>query len=96
MLTAFAIPEALYYYLNPLHIWLVLGIVAQMSLLELILRGRSRRRGEAAKGSSLPILAILVISLFLVVFLYAWGRGENVFSYYLEYYRVIFGAGVGI
>jgi hypothetical protein len=31
-----------------------------------------------------------------VIILYAWGRGENVFSFYLEMYRTIFGPGVGI
>ncbi len=96
MLTAFTVSEAFYYYLNPLHVWLVLGTIAQISLMELICRSLAKRRGEAKKAFSLPVFAILVVSIFLVIVLYAWGRGENVFSFYLDMYREIFGPGIGV
>ena len=55
-----------------------------------------RIEGDVKKGFSLPVLATLVVSVFLVIALYAWGRGENVFSFYLEMYREIFGPGIGV
>jgi hypothetical protein len=96
MLTAFATPEALYYYINPLHVWLILGTIAQISLMELICRSVAKRRGDVKKGFSLPVFVTLFVSIFLVISLYAWGRGENVFSFYLEMYREIFGPGIGV
>ena len=40
--------------------------------------------------------AIFIASLFLVVSLYAWGEGENVYVIFLEGYRDFFGAGTGV
>lgn len=96
MLTSFAVTESLYFSLNPLVIWLVLGIIAQMGLLEIICRWRLKRKGEEIRVFNFPAILAFSLGLFLVVILYAWGRGENVFSFYLEMYRTIFGAGVGI
>jgi hypothetical protein len=67
-----------------------------MSVLELILRSIRKRRGEKIRVLSVPVVATLVISLALVVGLYAWGRGESVFSYYLVIYKKLFGPGVGL
>ena len=41
-------------------------------------------------------LAVLLISLSLVVSLYAWGEGENVYVMFLEGYRAFFGPGTGV
>jgi hypothetical protein len=40
--------------------------------------------------------AVLLISLALVVSLYAWGEGENVYVMFLKGYRVFFGPGIGV
>lgn len=94
--TAFTVTESLYYYVNPLNIWLALFIVAEISFMELLLRRGRKRRGENVRVFSAPVVAALVISLGLVVGLYAWGRGENIFSYYLVIYKKLFGPGVGL
>jgi len=96
MLTSFSITESLYFSLNPLVIWLILGIIAQMGLLEIICRWRQKKGGDDIKVFSFPAFMAFFIGLSLVIILYAWGRGENVFSFYLEMYRMFFGAGVGI
>ncbi|MBN1573688.1 MAG: hypothetical protein JW984_10885 [Deltaproteobacteria bacterium] len=96
MFTSFSITESLYFAANPLVVWLVLGTITQMGLLEIILRWRLKRRGEKVKVFNIPAILAFALGLFLVIVLYAWGRGENVFSFYLEMYRAIFGAGVGI
>jgi len=96
MLAAFTVGESLYFYLNPLNIWLILLLMAEMAFLEIAMRKRSSRRGEDVKAFSIPVLAVGVLAILLVVALYAWGRGENIFSYYLEVYRMLFGPGVGL
>jgi hypothetical protein len=96
MLAAFTVGESLYFYLNPLNIWLVLLLTAEMAFLELIMRRRSARRGEDVRVFSIPVFAVGVLAVCLVVALYAWGRGENIFSYYLEVYRMLFGPGAGL
>lgn len=96
MLTSFALSESLYFALNPLVIWLVLGIIAQMGLIEIICRWRLKKRGEEVRVFNVPAVLAFALGLSLVIILYAWGRGENVFSFYLEMYRAIFGPGVGI
>jgi len=96
MLTSFSITESLYFSLNPLVIWLILGIITQMGLLEIICRWRQKKGGVDVKAFSLPAFMAFFVGLSLAILLYVWGRGENVFSFYLEMYRVLFGAGVGI
>ncbi|MBN2224702.1 MAG: hypothetical protein JW765_08535 [Deltaproteobacteria bacterium] len=96
MFGAFSLTESLYYYCNPLNIWLLLGIIAQMSIIEMILRHRRKKAGENIRVFSIPVVAAFVISMALVVGLYAWGRGENIFSSYLVFYKTLFGPGVGL
>ena len=96
MFGSFSLSECLYYYLNPLNIWLLLGIIAQMSVIEMILRYRRKKSGENIRVFSVPVVATFVISMSLVVGLFAWGSGESVFSYYLVIYKKLFGPGVGL
>lgn len=93
---SFSILECFYYYLNPLNAWLLLSVTAEMALAELLCRGRRRRRGEDVRVLHPATLAVLLISLSLVVSLYAWGEGENVYVMFLEGYRVFFGPGTGV
>ncbi len=76
MFASFSLSECLYYYLNPLNIWLVLGIIAQMSVIEMILRWRRKKRGEKIRVFTIPVVAAFVISIALVVGLYAWGKAR--------------------
>ncbi|MBN1881216.1 MAG: hypothetical protein JW885_03500 [Deltaproteobacteria bacterium] len=96
MLAAFTVTESLYFYLNPLNIWLILLLTAEMAFLEIGMRRGSARRGEDVKVFSLPVIAVGVLAVCLVFALYAWGRGENIFSYYLVVYRMLFGPGAGL
>ena len=96
MLAAFTVSESLYFYLNPLNIWLILLLTAEMAFLEIGMRRGRARRGEDVKAFSLPVIAVGVLALCLVFVLYAWGRGENIFSYYLVVYRMLFGPGAGL
>jgi len=91
LLVSFSFSESLYYYLNPLNIWLLCGLVAQMGIAELSCRYLLKRRGEAVRVVTFGPLSAVFIGLFLVITLFAWGQGENVYVLFLEGYRKIFG-----
>ena len=93
---SFSFFECLYYYLNPLAIWLLLGVTAEMGLAEILCRGWARRRGGDVRVLHPVAVGVLLVSLFLVVTLYAWGEGENAYVIFLEGYRVFFGPGTGV
>ena len=84
--------ECLYWYVNPLHIWLVCLVFMEMGIATLMARSILKRRGEEVKGSVAGPLAVTLGSLFLVVSLYAWGKGENIYVLFLEGYRLFFGS----
>ena len=96
LLVSFTFFESLYYYFNPLSIWLFCGVFAQMGLVEMICRKKLKNQGQEITAMHPAALAVFLVSLFLVVFLYAWGQGENIYVIFLEWFRNIFGAGVGI
>jgi hypothetical protein len=91
---SYSLAECLYYYLNPLNIWLVLGIVAEMGLMQMVCRWRAAAKGDETGAFSRGGLAAFVIGLFLVISLFAWGQGENAYVVFLSGYRHIFGSGL--
>jgi hypothetical protein len=93
---SFSLFESLYYYFNPLNVWLAFGVIAEMALAEMLCRGRVQRRGEPIRVMHPVPLALFLVSLFLVVALYAWGEGENMYVLFLEGYRFFFGSGTGV
>jgi hypothetical protein len=93
---SFSFFECLYYYLNPLNIWLLFGVFAEMALAEILCRARLKQRGETVRVLHPAALGVLGVSLFLAVSLYTWGEGENAYVIFLEGYRRLFGAGTGI
>lgn len=93
---SFSFFECVYYYANPLNVWLAFGVTAEMALAEMLCRQRRRSRGADIRVLHPAAVAVLLISLSLVVSLYVWGEGENVYAIFLEGYRVFFGAGTGV
>jgi len=88
--------ECLYYYLNPLNLWLLLLVVLEMAVATVVAqRLRSKRGAQKRVLTPAPIVTI-VVSLSLFVGLYAWGRGENIYVLFLSGYRGVFGAGVAV
>ena len=85
--------ECLYYYLNPLSIWLIILMVLEMWTATLLARFILRRRGETVRASRTGPWVVILLSLFFFVSLYAWGKGENVYVYFLKGYRLLFGSG---
>ena len=93
---SFSFLECVYYYLNPLNIWLACAVTAEMALVEMLCRQRRRRHGADVRVLHPTSVAVLLIALSLVISLYAWGEGENVYVLFLEGYRVFFGPGEGV
>lgn len=88
--------EALYWYCNPLNVWLVSLAVLEMGVATMIARRLLRRRGEDVRVVTPAPVLISIASLVFVISVYAWGKGENVYVLFLEGYRHLFGAGIGI
>jgi len=86
--------ESLYWYFNPLDIWLLSFVIMEMGLATLMVRNILKQRGEAVRVFTFgPVLTVLG-SLIFAVSVYAWGEGENVYVYFLEGYRLLFGYGL--
>lgn len=88
------IVECLYYYLNPLNIWLVSFMFVEMGLAALIIRPIQKRRGKAPVTGPAGAIAVMLVSLAVAISVYAWGKGENIYVLFLSGYRVLFGSGV--
>jgi len=93
---SFSFFECVYYYANPLNVWLVLAVAMEMALAEMLCRRRRKSRGTEIRVVHPAAAAVLLISLSLFVSLYLWGEGENVYALFLEGYRVFFGPGTGV
>lgn len=88
--------ECLYYYVNPLNLWLLLLVVLEMSVATLVARRLRSKRGERTRILTPAPVVTIVVSLSLFIGLYAWGRGENIYVLFLSGYRGLFGAGVAV
>lgn len=86
--------ECLYFYLNPLNIWLALFLVLEMGLAEIFCRRAASKKVPDIKILTPGVVAAVVVSFSLVVGLYAWGEGENLYVMFLAGYRHLFGSGV--
>lgn len=85
--------ECLYWYLNPLNIWLISLMVLEMGIATLIARSVLKRRGQQIKIITLAPVAVILGSLVFVISAYAWGKGENLYIIFLNGYRFFFGSG---
>ena len=86
--------ECLYWYFNPLSVWMVCLLAIEMGLGTILGRFLLKRRGQPIKVVSVgPILSILIGAIAFGG-IYAWGQGENLFSLYLDGYRLLFGSGI--
>ena len=94
LMISYSPAEAFYYYFNPLNLWLLLGIIAQMGAIEMFCRWRLRAAGESAKVITIGPLAAVAIGLFLAISLFLWGQGEGTYVIFLSGYREFFGAGI--
>ena len=86
--------ESLYWYFNPLSVWMVCLLAIEMGTGTLLGRVILKRHGQQIKVVSLAPVASMVIGALLFGGIFAWGQGENLFSIYLDGYRMFFGSGI--
>lgn len=91
---AHPIEQCLYWYLNPLNIWLLSLMTFEMGVATLIARAVQKRADSSiivfTRG---PVLTV-VGALAFVIAAYAWGKGENLYVFFLEGFRVLYGSGI--
>jgi hypothetical protein len=85
--------ESLYWYLNPLYIWLACLLAVETGLGTLLARYILARRGQPIQVITAAPIAAIVIGIAVFGGIFAWGQGENLFSIYLDGYRLLFGSG---
>ena len=86
--------ECLYWYINPLNVWLITLMILEMGIATLIARGVLKKSGRNIKVVTVGPMAVIIGSLIFVISVYAWGKGENVYVIFLSGYRLFFGSGV--
>lgn len=86
--------ESLYWYFNPLDLWLLSFVIMETGLATMVVRAILKQKGEDLRiFTTGPIITVLG-SLVFAVSIYAWGEGENVYVFFLEGYRLLFGYGL--
>lgn len=85
--------ESLYWYYNPLYIWITCLLAMHIGLGTMIARLFQKRQGQEVKVISILPLAFLFGGFLVFVGIFAWGQGENIYSLFLEGYRFIFNVG---
>jgi len=93
MMGAHPIVESLYWYLNPLSIWVICLLSVEMGVGTLIGRLILKRRGREIKIVTLGPIAAIIVGAAAFGGIFAWGQGENLYVLYLDVYRRIFGSG---
>jgi hypothetical protein len=88
------IAESLYWYFNPLSVWMVCLVAVEMGLGTLTGRYIMKHRGRAIRVVTFGPLAAIIIGGAVFGGIFAWGQGENLYSLYLDGYRLLFGSGM--
>jgi hypothetical protein len=86
--------ECLYWYLNPLNVWLISFMVLEAGLADIFCRFLMKKRGVAIRVANPRSLVTVFASLFFAISCYAWGKGENIYVIFLAGYRALFGSGL--
>jgi hypothetical protein len=69
-------------------------LAIEMGFGTLLGRAVLRHRGGSIKVVSITPIVVIFIGAIVFGGIYAWGQGENLFSLYLDGYRLIFGSGI--
>lgn len=91
---AHPIEQCLYWYLNPLNIWLLSLMIFEMGVATLIGRSLQKRADSSIIVFSRGPVVTIVGALAFVIAAYAWGKGENLYVLFLEGFRVLYGSGI--
>jgi uncharacterized membrane protein YjjP (DUF1212 family) len=87
------ISESLYWYFNPLYLWMICLLAVEIGIGTMIARYWLKRRGEPIKVITAGPVLVFVGGLTIFIAMFAWGQGENIYVLFLKGYRLIFGNG---
>jgi hypothetical protein len=91
---AHPIEQCLYWYLNPLNIWLLSLMILEMGVATLIGRSVLKRSDNSIVVFTRGPVMTIVGALAFVITAYAWGKGENLYVLFLGGFRVLYGSGI--
>jgi hypothetical protein len=92
----YTVPEALYYYLNPVNLLLMGAAVAEMGAAELLVRRRLKVDGSLSRVITVPAVAAIAIGIAWVAFMFLWDLGVHHFYIFQEGFKALFGFGSGL
>ncbi len=92
----YTVPEALYYYLNPVHLLLLGAVAAEMGTAEILVRRRLKRDGTVKRVFTVGAVAAVVLGLGWVAFMFIWDLGVHHFYIFQEGFKALFGFGGGL
>ncbi|MBN2225529.1 MAG: hypothetical protein JW765_12700 [Deltaproteobacteria bacterium] len=92
----YTVPEALFYYLNPVHLLLIGAVVAEMGAAELLIRRRLKRDGTVKRVLVPGAVSAVVIGLGWIAFMFIWDLGVHHFYIFQEGFKALFGFGGGL
>jgi hypothetical protein len=92
----YTLPEALYYYINPIHTLLIAAAVAEMGVADMLVRRRLRKEGAVPRALTFPAVTAVVLGAAWIVVMFAWGLGVHHFYIFQEGFKALFGYGAGL
>lgn len=94
--SVYAFNEALYYYLNPVHLLLLGAVVAEMGLAELLAGRKLKAARPVSRTVSVPAVAAVILGAAWVAFMFVWDLGVHHFYIFQEGFKALFGFGSGV
>ncbi len=94
--SVYTVPEALYYYLNPVHLLLLAAVAAEMGASDLLVRRRLKKSGTVRSVFAATPVSAVVLGIAWIVTMFAWGLGVHHFYIFQEGFKALFGYGAGL
>lgn len=94
--SVYALREALYYYLNPVHLLLLGAVLAEMGLAELLVGRKLRATRPASRTVSVSAAAAVFIGVAWIAVMFLWDLGVHHFYIFQEGFKALFGFGSGV
>jgi hypothetical protein len=90
----YSVPEALYFYLNPVVIWVFSAVVAQIGLSEILCRRRAKKQGKKIRVLAFAAVIAIILGVGNFMFALLWDVGVHHFYFFQEGYKAIFHPGL--
>jgi hypothetical protein len=92
----YAAGEALYYYLNPIHLLLLGAAVAEMGIGDILARKKLKAAGSVRRVFTVPAAVAVVLGISWIAVMFLWDLGVHHFYIFQEGFKALFGFGSGL